>query len=89
MGWGPMGAVVNAPVRNSLRSDRFLLTFLFIINLLFRWSEEDFMFHGWKKNYIDEWDSPFKSEVDLNLCGDGLRAWHWHEDKRLKPAEMR
>ncbi|EYC32648.1 hypothetical protein Y032_0002g1019 [Ancylostoma ceylanicum] len=54
-----------------------------------QWSEDDFMIHGWKKNSIEEWDSPFKKEIDLSLCGQNLRAWHWQENKKLQPVDMR
>ncbi|EYC33339.1 hypothetical protein Y032_0002g732 [Ancylostoma ceylanicum] len=47
------------------------------------------MFHGWKKNLIKDWDSPFEREIDLSLCGNSLRAWHWRADKKVTPDEMR
>ncbi|EYC08664.1 hypothetical protein Y032_0065g3673 [Ancylostoma ceylanicum] len=53
------------------------------------WSEEDFMFHGWKENSIEEFDSPFEREIDLRLCGRGLEGWKWKEEKKKSIEEIR
>lgn len=56
------------------------------------WSENDFMFHGWKLQKINTngWDSPFKTMLNLTECtGDGYSGWNWRVEKRLSIKEVK
>ncbi|ETN86888.1 hypothetical protein NECAME_16061 [Necator americanus] len=53
------------------------------------WSDEDFMFHGWKVNNNLTWVTVFESKIDLNLCGKDISSWKWHQEIKITSAEMR
>ncbi|KAK6739206.1 hypothetical protein RB195_020957 [Necator americanus] len=54
-----------------------------------KWSDEDFMFHGWKTTNNLTWVTVFESKIDFNLCGKGIVGWKWHEETKITSAEMR
>ncbi|EPB80144.1 hypothetical protein ANCCEY_00699 [Ancylostoma ceylanicum] len=49
----------------------------------------DFMFHGWKQNSVQQWDSPFEYDLEPNQCGNGYEGWRWRPEKRLSVEEIR
>ncbi|VDM82652.1 unnamed protein product [Strongylus vulgaris] len=54
-----------------------------------RWSEEDFMIHGWKAAHLNA--TTFEDNLDLSLCDHGLQAWEaaWRKDLKVEVHEIR
>uniref|UniRef100_A0A0M3I568 Nucleotid_trans domain-containing protein n=1 Tax=Ascaris lumbricoides TaxID=6252 RepID=A0A0M3I568_ASCLU len=56
-----------------------------------RWSDRDFMLHGWKQQEIgiQGWKSPFFEMIDENECGQNLNGWHWRNESHVSDEEIK
>ncbi|CAD5227820.1 unnamed protein product [Bursaphelenchus okinawaensis] len=56
-----------------------------------KWSEYDFMLHGWKAQAIgaDGWESPYSQMFNLTECGKGYSGWHYRLNKRVSYEVIR
>ncbi|KHJ83177.1 hypothetical protein OESDEN_17126 [Oesophagostomum dentatum] len=56
-----------------------------------KWSDVDFMLHGWKLQTVGEqgWESPFKKNIDPTKCGTGYSGWEWIESKHVNTSVIR
>ncbi|VDM69418.1 unnamed protein product [Strongylus vulgaris] len=54
-----------------------------------RWSDTDFMIHGWKHANLN--GTAFEENLELSLCDQGLRAWElaWRKDLKIEVHELR
>lgn len=59
--------------------------------LHFRWSDADFMLHGWKTQEVghEGWESPFRKNLDPSLCGPNLTGWDWIPNKHVNASAIR
>ncbi|CAI5455084.1 unnamed protein product [Caenorhabditis angaria] len=56
-----------------------------------RFCERDFMLHGWKNNEVGfkGWESPFKKNLNVSLCGKNLDGWDYREYKNATCESIR
>ncbi|KJH50634.1 hypothetical protein DICVIV_03226 [Dictyocaulus viviparus] len=56
-----------------------------------KWSDTDFMLHGWKHQKVgfDGWESPFKKNLDPSKCGVGFEGWDWIPEKHVNTSDIR
>ncbi|KAK6054729.1 hypothetical protein COOONC_07766 [Cooperia oncophora] len=56
-----------------------------------KWSDADFMLHGWKAQKVGEsgWESPFKKNLDPSLCGPHYNGWDWIIKKRMNVSDIK
>ncbi|PAV60899.1 hypothetical protein WR25_17151 [Diploscapter pachys] len=56
-----------------------------------KWSERDFMIHGWKAQNIGDngWESPFTAILEPSRCGASLDGWNYREEKRVSVEAIR
>ncbi|VDM60733.1 unnamed protein product [Angiostrongylus costaricensis] len=56
-----------------------------------RWSNADFMLHGWKLQKVGDegWESPFKNNLDPSKCGVGFEGWNWIPEKHVNSSVIR
>ncbi|PIO72644.1 hypothetical protein TELCIR_05416 [Teladorsagia circumcincta] len=56
-----------------------------------KWSDVDFMLHGWKAQKVGEngWESPFKKNLDPSLCGPHLKGWDWILNKHVNVSAIK
>ncbi|CAJ0586639.1 unnamed protein product, partial [Mesorhabditis spiculigera] len=55
-----------------------------------RFTDRDFLFHGWKQMTIGEqgWQSPFTEVPELSKCGPGrMDGWHHRPNSRISDEE--
>ncbi|WKY13519.1 hypothetical protein Q1695_004393 [Nippostrongylus brasiliensis] len=56
-----------------------------------KWSDADFMLHGWKAQEVgaEGWESPFKKNLDPSLCGRHLNGWDWIPQKHVNVSAIK
>uniref|UniRef100_A0A183UFE4 Hexosyltransferase n=1 Tax=Toxocara canis TaxID=6265 RepID=A0A183UFE4_TOXCA len=56
-----------------------------------RWSDRDFMLHGWKLQKIGEagWESPFTDVMNAEECGQNFDAWHWRNTSHVSDEKIK
>ncbi|VDO30123.1 unnamed protein product [Heligmosomoides polygyrus] len=56
-----------------------------------KWSDADFMLHGWKTQEVghEGWESPFRKNLDPSLCGPNLTGWDWIPNKHVNASAIR
>ncbi|WKY00116.1 hypothetical protein Q1695_014746 [Nippostrongylus brasiliensis] len=54
-----------------------------------RWSDVDFMFHGWRGNSVRVGNAPFEEMLELKKCGEGEEAWKWKRGSHVPVVQIK